>query len=226
MKSPTKYAIVGAGGIGCAIAPLLSRLGDIVIIDADSYEPKNVARQFPALTSNRNKAETLAGMLQPHTLNKVEFIPDWLRDSSICTWDEWKGVDCIIGGVDNNESRLIITGLADALNIPAILAGNDHENGEAHLFFPGVYDPLDHHDFPVVPHAAPWGCNKDSVIEEFPQTPIANALAAAAVMHILLSLRKAKKPENVICYSRLDPFSSIVKRIRDMDTAEDFIGAV
>ena len=217
--TPTKYAIVGAGGIGCSIAPLLSRLGDVVLIDADSYEPSNVSRQFPALTSTENKAQVLAGLLQPHTLHKVEWIDDYLRSSSIMSHDTWKGVDCIIGAVDNNESRHIIIQLADDLNIPAILAGNEHEHGEAHLFVPTHYNPLQHFDFPIIPHTAPWGCNKDSVLEEFPQTAIANALAAAAAMHILLSLRKASKIYNTICYSRLDPFSSIVKRIRDMDEA-------
>jgi hypothetical protein len=37
-------------------------------------------------------------------------------------------------------------------------------------------------------------------------------------MHILLSWRKASKVDNVIVYSRLDPFSGVVKRLRDMES--------
>jgi molybdopterin/thiamine biosynthesis adenylyltransferase len=218
MNSPTKFAIVGAGGIGCAIAPLLSRLGSIVIIDADSYEPKNVERQFPALTSTENKASALASLLQPHTLQSVQFIPSYMKGIEIANSPEWEGVDCLIGAVDNNESRAIIAELSWGLEIPAILAGNAHEHGEAHLVIPNRYSPLDHFEFPIIPHTAPWGCNADSVVEEHPQTPLANALAAAAAMHILLSWRKASKVDNVIVYSRLDPFSGVVKRLRDMES--------
>lgn len=227
MKTPTKYAIVGCGGIGCAIAPLLSRLGHIVLIDADVYEKKNVERQFPALLSDGNKAETLAEMLEPYTLNDVLHIPAYVQNTMITAYEEWDGVDMIIGGVDNNESRLILTKLAQDLEIPAILAGNAHEHGEAHLVLPGVYNPFDHFEFKIVPHTAPWGCNKDSVVDEFPQTPIANALAAAATMHILLSLRMAKNPKNVVCYSRLDPFAATVRRVKDMTPSEHVIaGAI
>ena len=60
-----KAAIVGCGGIAVNLAPGLSRLMDVVLIDGDKYEPKNVTRQFPAMHSAANKAETLALMLRP-----------------------------------------------------------------------------------------------------------------------------------------------------------------
>ena len=40
-------------------------------------------------------------------------------------------------------------------------------------------------------------------------------MAAGAILHLLLSYEKAQDLNNAICYVRADPFSSIVKRVRD-----------
>ena len=133
MKHPTKIALIGAGGIGCHLAPILARMADLVIVDADSYEPKNVTRQFPALKHAGNKAQILSELVGEHTLNKVGFIDGYLKDITITNHPQWAGVDFIIAGVDNNASREIICEVAEMLELPAILAGNEHEHGEAHL---------------------------------------------------------------------------------------------
>lgn len=220
MKKPTKIALIGAGGIGCNLAPILSRMHDIVIVDQDVYEPKNVLRQFPALKHTGNKAQVLADMVSPNTLMDVGFIPSYVKDYSILNHQEWRGVDFIISGVDNNESREIICEVADSMEIPAILAGNEHEHGEAHLFAPELYNPFENFDFKIEPHTAPWGCNADSVVEEFPQTPTANFLAAGCAMHLLLSWIRVKNPVNSVCYSRTDALSNTFKRVRDMKAEE------
>ena len=215
MKRPTKFAMIGAGGIGCALAPMLCREGHLVIIDADKYEPGNVTRQFPALTSTENKAKTLAELIQQQTLNKVDWIDSYLRDALLTGREEWRGVDMIVGGVDNNASRRIIVEVAECLDIPAILAGNEHEHGEAHLYIPGHYNPFDHFSFPET-EPVPWGCNTDKALEEHPQTAIANILAAGCTMHLLLSYLKVSNPLNAIVYSRNDALSSTYKRAKDM----------
>lgn len=209
-----KCGLVGAGGIGCFLAPMLCRLMDVVIIDADNYEPHNSTRQFPALTSVGNKAKVLSEHISPTTLNRVSFIESFLKGLVIKNEPEWEGVDIIFGGVDNNKSRQIIVDVADALQIPAIIAGNEHEHGEAHLFLPGVYDPFDFHEFPET-EPTPWSCNSDKNLEENPQTPIANILAASSAMHLLLSLQKVNNPQNALAYSRSDALSSTSVRVKD-----------
>ena len=215
MQKPTKFAIIGAGGIGCVLAPLLAREGHVVIIDADKYEPKNVTRQFPALTSTENKAKILAGLVTPQTLNKVEWIDSYLRDILLTSRPEWSGVDMIVSGVDNNASRRIVVEVAEALGLPAILAGNEHEHGEAHLYLPEVYNPFDHFTFPEN-EPVPWGCNTDSMLEAHPQTAIANILAGGCAMHLLLSYLKVENPLNAVVYSRNDALSSTYKRAKDL----------
>jgi molybdopterin/thiamine biosynthesis adenylyltransferase len=221
MKSPTKIAIIGCGGIGCNLAPILSRMSDIVLVDGDIYEPANVTRQFPALKHKGNKAMVLQELIQEHTLNKVQSIPAYAQDCTIMNCDEWRGVDFIISGVDNNESRYIIKDIADSIGVPAILAGNEHEHGEAHFVIPEVYDPFAYFEFVSDPHATPWGCNTDVVLDEFPQTILANALAGGAALHLLMSWKRVTNPFNSVCYSRADALSSQFKRVRDLIPREE-----
>lgn len=221
MHNPNKIALIGAGGIGCHLAPILSRMHDIVIVDGDVYEPKNVERQFPALKHSGNKAMILAEMVQENTIKTVQSIPAYVKNAAIANSPEWRGVDMIVSGVDNNESRRILCDLADIFNVPLIMAGNEHEHGEAHLFVPEIYNPFDYHEFKVDPNDVPWGCNTDAVVELYPQTPIANFLAAGCAMHILLSWKKVGNPLNAVCYSRTDALSSSFARIRDCAPKED-----
>lgn len=207
MKRPTKLLIVGAGGIACALLPNISRLADIVIADEDNYEPKNSSRQFPALKSTGNKAEVLAAEIQRNTLQKVDFIPKYLQNNRLFMDERLKRVDMIIGCVDNNPSRRIIRDVCLDMNIPAIMGGNLSDFGEAHLVVPGVYDPFDHFEFRDS-DPAPWACNADKTIEAEPQTPLANMMAASAILHIFLSWEKAMGPRTAVCHSRLDPFNS------------------
>lgn len=215
MTHPTKYAIAGAGGIGCVLAPLLCRDADIVLCDADNYEVANHGRQFPSLVSTENKAKTLADIIRSQTLRMVEHLPHFIKSPLITNHPEWEGVDFIIGAVDNNKSRRILVDLAQDLETPAILAGNEHEHGEAHLFIPGLYNPFDHFDFPDG-EPAPWACNADKTLDEHPQTAHANQLAAGAAIHLLMSWKTAKNPLNCLVYSRMDPFTSDCRRAKNM----------
>lgn len=214
MKKPNKYCLVGAGGIGCAVAQFLASDADLLICDADNYEPANHGRQFPSLRSTENKAKVLSEIIAGQTFHTVSYRPEYAKSLTMINWPEWEGVDFIIGAVDNNPSRRALASIGDQLGIPVILAGNEHEHGEAHLMIPELYNPFWHHDFPKG-DPAPWACNATKTLETHPQTHLANIMAAAAVMHILLSWRTATRKENVIVYSRLDPFSSICVRAKN-----------
>lgn len=214
MNTPLKAAVVGAGGISCHLVPMLSRLMKLVIIDADNYEPANSTRQFPALKSTGNKAQVLAEMFRPHTLFEIQAIPKYLKGIRIVNEEEFDGCDFIFGAVDNNQSRHIMMQLSEDLGIPAILAGNSHEHGEAHMLIPGTYDPRDHFEFPDT-YPTPWSCNSDQTLEEFPQTAVANMLAAGCAIHLLTSWLRVENPNNSLVYSRNDALCGYFKRVKD-----------
>lgn len=215
-----RCAIIGAGGIACYLAPMLSKLCDVVLVDGDEYEPKNSTRQFPALKSTGNKAKVLSGMLDEHTIYSVTGIPKFLKGAEIVNEDGWGEVDLIIGAVDNNKSRFLIAETAQMLEIPAILAGNGEWFGEAHLFFPGIYNPFDSFEFPDT-EPTPWACNSDKELESSPQTAIANMMAAGAAMQIFLSLFKTMNPINLIAHVRNEYNSGTVLRVRDLVKSQE-----
>ena len=215
MKPPLKIAIIGCGGIACHLVPALSRQSELVLVDGDSYEEANIPRQFAAMHSTGNKAEALMELCQPHTTLQIQAIPEFLRDARVTVDPAWKGVDLIIGAVDNNRSRELIIELARDLEIPAILAGNEHEHGEAHLFVPNVYNPFDHFDFGKG-EPPPWACNHAKTLEEFPQTAVANILAAGAVHHLLLAWGHVSNPLNAVAHSRTEPLANSSSRIREL----------
>jgi molybdopterin/thiamine biosynthesis adenylyltransferase len=218
VMSKYRVGIIGCGGIGCALVPIISKWSDTVLLDADDYEPGNASRQFPALKSTGNKAEVLASTLREHTMFDIICIKEYLQGMSIYNNPDWDGVDMIVGCVDNNTSRIAIINVAEDMGIPAILAGNEHEHGEAHMFLPGVYNPLEHFPFPEN-EPAPWSCNSDETLAEHPQTAIANALAASATIHLLLSWEVVIKPHNAVVYSRLDSLSSSFHRAKHLLSA-------
>lgn len=217
MNRPKRIAIIGGGGIACALLPILSRLAHCVIVDGDVYEKANSTRQFPALTQDGNKAEVLAEMLTPNTTFCVDPISEYLEDLSILNHPYFNPVDLLIGAVDNNTSRHTIMEVALTLGIPAFLGGNESEHGEAHAFLPGVYDPCLYHDFSTNDAPPPYHCNTDKAIEENPQGPIANALAAGAILHLLSSYERVENLRNMVVYSRLDPLGSRFNRVVDYE---------
>lgn len=212
-----KIALVGAGGIGCSLAPMLSRYADLVIVDGDQYTPENAARQFPALEVTGNKSLILASHISRYTLNSVLHISSYFKGPEIFCNPETQGLTMIIGAVDNNASRRIIVETAEIYGLPAIIAGNEHKSGEAYLFIPNVFNPFDHVEFPDT-DPAPWACNAPETLDAHPQTAIANQLAAAAAIHLFLSYTNTKNPENTLVYSKLDTHYSEYKRARDYMT--------
>ena len=125
-----------------------------------------------------------------------------MEGASIVNHPEFEGVEMLVGAVDNNQSRKIICDVADMLDVPAILAGNETNVGDAHLFLPGVYDPFEHHDFGPMTKA-PFSCTSTELLEKEPQTTQANFLAASCAVHILMSWRTVSDHKYVTVHSQL-----------------------
>lgn len=215
MKTPTKIAIVGAGGIGCPLAQFFSRICHLVLIDGDSYEPRNVTRQFPALKSRGNKAVILRDLLQPHTLFQIEAVPQYFKGEELFSLPEMQDLEMLIAAVDNHDSRKLTAEYCNVLQIPGILAGNENEMGEAHLVAPGVYDPLQHFSFEGG-DPPPFACNSDQAMSQGSQTISANWKAVGAVIQLYSSWCASSKPENALAHSALDIHDSRTKRVKEL----------
>lgn len=206
MKKPNKIAIIGCGGITCAIASHLALDHDLVLVDGDKFEAGNSGRQFPALREDSldcNKAEYLTGVIRNSFPNRsIEPIPTYLEGKSILNNPLFQDVDFIFCAVDNNQSRLLVCEVADAKFIPAILMGNEKDSADAHLFIPGRYHPFEHHNFGPMTKA-PFACTSDDN-PAAEQTSRANFMAAAAGIHIFASYLRCDDWPYMTVQSSLD----------------------
>lgn len=140
--------IIGAGGVGgwlsAGVAATMSFAKEIpeddprelVIVDGDDFEPKNITRQH--FNAMGNKAEIRAAELTPmypyvdivpKGLWVVETVPELAEDenpSAIAAKDLMADGDIVFAVVDNFATRATIIATAATLdNVDVVLAGND-----------------------------------------------------------------------------------------------------
>lgn len=150
----SRYIIVGAGGVGGWLASGLARMVEyadpgslLVIVDGDTFEPKNLNRQD--FTTYGNKAEVRAGELQPMFPSTVIIgLGQWVvaehelrekagksdeeesdtlaKPSHVLVHDLIEDGDVVCAVVDNFAARKVIFDHARTLdNIDIFTGGND-----------------------------------------------------------------------------------------------------
>ncbi len=120
-----RVAIVGCGATGSALAALLARsgVGLLRIIDRDYVEPSNLQRQslFDESDAAESLPKAIAAARRIATFNseiKVEAKVEDLTPSNIEPLLE--GVDLILDGTDNFETRYLINDFAVSRGLPWI----------------------------------------------------------------------------------------------------------
>lgn len=131
--------VVGLGGIGSILVDRLCRYinyskdldVDMLLIDGDSYEPKNSARQD--FIRMGNKAEIKADELELK-FERIGFdvFTSYLNETNL---DIIKSGDIVFICVDNHKSRMIINNYCKTLSdIIVISGGNELTDGNVQLF--------------------------------------------------------------------------------------------
>lgn len=155
------FLIVGVGGTGSILAPLLSRMLDdckFVLFDGDIIEMKNISRQaYQSFNLGENKAYALARKLNSNFDNEhyffdkyIEKKEDILHFLNLGRYDE-KVV--LISCVDNNSTRKILEDTFDLNKIDLYIdSGNEDTFGnvfvstqEKHLYRTFYVENLDDH---------------------------------------------------------------------------------
>ena len=130
---------IGIGGIGCALLPFLCRYlqysGDkarITLIDGDSFERANAARQ--AFDRLGNKAEVKARELAREFENlSFRAAPEFVTPENVSRL--LREGDVIFLMVDNHASRKLVSGHAATLaNVTLISGGNDFTDGNVQIY--------------------------------------------------------------------------------------------
>jgi len=133
----TSVAVVGAGGIGCAVIPALAGagVGMLTIIDSDAVELSNLQRQplFRERDVGYAKAEMAAQFA--HRLNGfVSVRPVQQRLSTDNARQLLSGHNLVIDGSDNFATRLAVSDACVALGIPLVSAAAIQFQGQVGLF--------------------------------------------------------------------------------------------
>lgn len=181
-----KTYVIGAGGVGSWLAPALCMLTDpkdVVLVDGDKLEPKNLNRQlFTKADIGRNKAEALAFRYG------CGFVSAYFSIGSIELYqDDW-----LMVAVDNHPARLAALRDTDMNRCRAIFGANETYSSESYYYEPSYKDSArDPRVFmPEVltstagdPHAARIGCTGEAAAEN-PQLVTANMMAASLMSHL------------------------------------------
>ncbi|MEQ8676522.1 MAG: ThiF family adenylyltransferase [Aggregatilineales bacterium] len=124
--------IVGIGGTGAQVARIVGRIvydmqrsrkhtPQIVLIDPDTVEDKNVGRQlFSPSMLGKNKAESVGKMLNLALGLEVRWIPDFV--DPVHHFERY-GSNLVVSCVDNHEARKAIHQVNGV-----ILGAGNHEN--------------------------------------------------------------------------------------------------
>lgn len=178
--------IIGCGGVGSWLAPalcLLTKPKNILLIDGDRLEKKNLNRQlFSDDDIGENKAEALARRYG------CGAIPEWYSEGMISHGEG----DWLIGAVDNHPARRSILLSCDRNGCRAIFGANETHSSEAYFYHPGWKDgPLDPRTYyPEIesvrtgdPRAAAIGCTGEAQRQNR-QLVTANFMAAGLIAHL------------------------------------------
>lgn len=190
-----KIYVIGAGGGASYLLPVLVRslqkathLQELVIIDRDTLEERNVERQLFSYDGvGKGKAAILAANLQGLCRFPITPKLEWFTDATLI--DPESFLICL---ADNHVARLAVLDQCDETGSCAVIAGNEQWWSDAYYYnpvFKGTQaDPrirypeivTDKSDDPTRPP-----CNDAATLIAEPQSAHANAFAASFTMHLV-----------------------------------------
>ncbi|HIH32414.1 TPA: hypothetical protein HA235_06945 [Candidatus Woesearchaeota archaeon] len=114
--------IIGAGGLGCVVADLLSRMNiDFTIVDDDIVDDNNLERQILFNENDLLKKKVFVIKEKLREFSNIDAIGKRLDEKNIKTIIN--DADLVIDCTDNVQARIIINGYCIKNNIPWIYSG-------------------------------------------------------------------------------------------------------
>jgi len=184
-----KVVIIGCGALGCNIANLLVRagVGKIRIVDRDFIEYHNLQRQtlFDENDVKNQLPKAIAAMKHLEEINSLVEIEGIVADVNFSNIEKFcSGVNVILDGLDNLETRYLINDVSLKSGIPYIYGGAISSFGMTMTIIPGV-TPCFRCVFPNIPPPRTMPtCETDGVLGT--ATSAMGALEATEAMKILV----------------------------------------
>ena len=139
----SRVLLIGCGALGSVAAELLVRagVGSLRIVDRDFLEWNNLQRQslYTEEDVRRGWPKAVTAAERPAAINHEVSIEPIVADA---TWERigpwFEGVDVVIDGTDNFETRFLINDASCQTGIPWVFAGCLGAEGQSMTIVPGV----------------------------------------------------------------------------------------
>lgn len=134
-----RVLLVGAGGLGCAVAAALAGagVGELLISDHDAVDVSNLHRQllYRSADVGRPKATTAAAQAQAiNPYCRAAAVPALTADNAAALLD---GVTLAIDATDNLTARYTLAGATHALGVPCVWGAASGTSGMVTVFAGG-----------------------------------------------------------------------------------------
>ena len=134
--------LVGCGALGSFIANILARsgVGHLLIADRDFLELSNLQRQvlFDETDIAAGYPKAVAASKKLALINSEIKVTPIVKDVDYQNIEQWcDGIDLILDGTDNFETRFLINDVSAKLNIPWIYGGCLGASGQSMTIVPG-----------------------------------------------------------------------------------------
>jgi adenylyltransferase/sulfurtransferase len=148
-----RVLVVGAGGLGSAVLPLLAGagFGTIGIVDDDSVEISNLPRQTIHRERDLGRQKTASAADAVHAIDSgidVQVFPERLTSAN--AEGILAGFDLVMDGSDNFPTRYLVNDAAALAGMPVVWGAVHRFGGQAGLSWPG-HGPHYRDLFPVPP---------------------------------------------------------------------------
>jgi adenylyltransferase/sulfurtransferase len=138
----SRVLVCGCGALGSVLANTLARagVGKLRIVDRDFVETTNLQRQVlfdeDDVAANLPKAIAAANKLR-RINSQIEIEPIVADVDHLNILSLLEGVDCIVDGTDNFETRFLINDAAVKLGLPWVYGGSIGAGGQTMTILPG-----------------------------------------------------------------------------------------
>lgn len=159
-----RIAVIGAGGLGCAVIPRIARMriAGLTIVDGDRVEAANLSRQtiYEEVDIGHLKATT-AAMWMRQVLAGGEVTAHTVFLDAANARDLLQGHDVVVEGVDDLHAKALVDRTCAELGIPLVCGAVHERQGQVVvLHAPGADSALGRDDlFSGRPGPAQDGCD-------------------------------------------------------------------
>ncbi len=132
--------IVGAGGLGGVVCEILARtgVGELILIDGDSYDESNLNRQIHSMENNLNRYKVDASRKRVASINSavsVRACETVLTEHNIA--EHLSGSDVVVDCLDNIPDRFLVQKYCQGEEIPFVHGAVAGMMGQVMTIYPG-----------------------------------------------------------------------------------------